>query len=472
MDQDHPGHWLCACRVEAVLKSLRGRNLMLMAAVLFAGQALTTLLVALLVIWPQADRVAGIIARNVSFAGVVLDALPADQRGQFVARVNATGSFRIQPGYGEPPGVDGRPTWLETAVLRALADDLDQRDRMVWRGGGGSPLWVRLELGRQGYFWVSLAPSAGWSPNGALLGAFAIGLVLSLIGGLALQRRINTPLRAMGAAIDAMPDTREIKALSKDAPAEIANMAQAFDRMAARLAAEEADRSFMLAGISHDLKTPIAKLRIAAEMVDLGDQKALVERQFERLDAMLGQFLDFGRGTESEPPAIIDPAAAIEAVIDALGIRSETRIIKHATDCLVFARPVAFDRAITNLLRNAGMHGGPPIEITIADANEGLGIAIRDHGPGAPPALLERLGRPFLRGDAARPSDGSVGLGLAIASRFAADNGGSIAFANRPEGGFEALLTLPRPVAAESHRNRQNADRSNKSHVPGKRTGV
>jgi two-component system, OmpR family, osmolarity sensor histidine kinase EnvZ len=137
-----------------VLKSLRGRNIVLMAAMLLLGQVLALVFVSVAVIRPQANRVAGLLARNVRMIGATLDALPVGQREAFVARVNNLDAFRIQPGHGNPPGADGRPTFLETAVLRAVAADLGQQGDMVWRGGGSQRLWVRIKLGDQGYYWV------------------------------------------------------------------------------------------------------------------------------------------------------------------------------------------------------------------------------------------------------------------------------------------------------------------------------
>jgi two-component system, OmpR family, osmolarity sensor histidine kinase EnvZ len=436
-----------------VLKSLRGRNIVLMAAMLLLGQVLAMLLVSLFVIGPQANRVAGILARNVRIVGATLDALAPGERTRFVARVNRSGAFKIQPGHGDPPGENGRPTLLETAVLRSVAADLGQQGEMVWRGGGGQALWVRVRLGDQGYYWISLAPTPGWSPNGALVGSVAAALILSLAAGLALQRRVNRPLNALAEAIDAMPDTQPVRTLAGHGPIEIASVAQSFERMAARLSAQEADRAFMLAGISHDLKTPIAKLRLAAALSPSGDEAhdAMIERQLDRLDRMLDQFLDFGRGTDAEPPEPVEALIVIRGVLDALGFAD--RMVAHDTSALVFVRPVAFERTLTNLIRNALLHGAEPVAVALG-AQSGMAIiTVRDAGPGVEPWLLDRLGEPFVRGDASRPSDGGVGLGLAIAARFAHQHDGHLRFANRPEGGFEAVLTLPlykRPSASSA----------------------
>lgn len=425
-----------------MLKSLRARNIALMAGMLFLGQALTVALVAGFVILPQAERIATILARNIRMVGTTLDALPADERVRFIARVNGEATIRIVPAGGEIPGADGRPSLLETAVLRQLAAELGQTGTMVWRGGGGAPLWVRMRLGKQADYWVALAPSPGWSPSGALVGAVAVGLALSLLAGLALQRRVNRPLKALADAVDAMPDTAPARLLAEDAPEEIASVARSFEAMAARLAAQEADRALMLAGISHDLKTPIAKLRLAAALRGgSDDDTAMIERQFERIDRMLGQFLDFGRGIDAEQAERLALRAAVSDVARTLGLAPDS--ITGGEGLFVRVRPIAFERAVTNLVRNALTHGRPPVSIELARDTRMARLSVNDAGDGVDPALLAALDRPFVRGNAARPSDGGTGLGLAIVRRFAEHHGGTLTCENRAGGGFTVTLRLP-----------------------------
>lgn len=425
-----------------MLGSLRARNVALMAGMLLLGQLLTMAMVAAFVIAPQADRIASILGRHVRTVGATLNALPATERAAFIARVNSSDTFLIIRGGGEPPGADGRPTWLETRVLRSLAADLGQSENMVWRGGGGQPLWVWLRLGNGDPYWVSLAPSPGWTPTGALLGAVAIGLTLSLIAGLLLQRRINRPLKALADAVDAMPDPHSVAHLVDEAPAEIATVATSFERMTARLRAQEADRAFMLAGISHDLKTPIAKLRLAAALRETGDadDDAMIARQFERIGRMLDQFLDFGRGMDAEQPQRINVWQAVSDVALSAGLSSDC--MQGDRSVLASVRPVALERAIANLFRNAIIHGHPPISIVVRKEAGRAIVEVVDSGDGVEPTLLHQLDNPFFRGDAARPSDGGVGLGLAIASRFAREHGGMLRFENIETGGFRVELAI------------------------------
>ena len=428
-----------------MLKSLRSRQVALMAVVLLVTQALTLALVVELALFPQIKRVAGLLAHNVRMLSTAIEALPPGDRAGFIDRINATGKIRIVSGTGPAPGVDGRPTVIEQQALTALAVELGQQRTMVWRGGGGKQLWVHLQLGPHDAYWVALAPSTGWSPSGAGVGSIALALALALLGGLLLQRWVNRPLKALADAVDAMPDARPVRALAAHGPDEITSVARSFDRMAARLEAQERERAFMLAGISHDLKTPLAKLRLATALHPTGDveQDAMIERQLDRIDRMLGQFLDFGRGNDSELASRVDIAALIDAVLATLDLKHGVTV-RTAGTMTAMLKPLAFERALTNLLRNAVNHGAPPIEIDCVAHDDQLSITVADAGPGVAEAAIERLRTPFVRGEDSRPSDGSVGLGLAIVDRFVADLGGRFLLANRPTGGFAATIILPR----------------------------
>lgn len=428
-----------------MLKSLRGRNIVLMATMLLLGQLVATVLISLFVISPQANRIAGILANNVRMVGATLDALPSKERTKFIARINASGAFRIQPGFGEPPGADGRPSLIETTVLRTLASELKQKDDMVWRGGGTTQLWVRLRLGHQGYYWISVAPSPGWTPNGALVGSVALALALSLAAGLVLQRRINRPLAALAIAVDAMPDTRLVEDLKKNSPVEIADLACSFELMQARLAAQDANRTLMLAGISHDLKTPLAKIRlaIALDPPREDDTTAMLERQLDRMQSMLAQFLDFGRGVDGEPIDYVHVGSAVHAAIAATEANVTVSGPASMNELYVMVRPQSFERALINLIRNAFDHGEPPVSIDFKAHGDNVEISVRDCGWGIQSDMLPVVIDPFVRGNPSRPSDGGTGLGLAIVARFAREHGGSLELVNRDTGGFAAILRLP-----------------------------
>ncbi|MCJ2182633.1 ATP-binding protein, partial [Novosphingobium sp. 1949] len=225
-------------------------------------------------------------------------------------------------------------------------------------------------------------------------------------------------------------------------PAEIAAVGGAFNRMAERLRRDEAERALMLAGVSHDLRTPLTRLRLCLAMMRCSDDEleTTANRQVDRIEAMLEQFLDMARGFAQEPVCDCDLVAVLEAALrdaDPEGVvETDLPATLHAA-----LRPVAVARAVGNLLGNALRHGQPGVCLRLERTGEGVVITVRDHGPGFDAASAERLLRPFARGNSARGGDGT-GLGLAIVERVALAHGGQVRFAQR-EGGFEARLHLP-----------------------------
>jgi two-component system, OmpR family, osmolarity sensor histidine kinase EnvZ len=228
--------------------------------------------------------------------------------------------------------------------------------------------------------------------------------------------------------------------LATDGPLEIAAVAGSFNRMAQRLRDFEANRALLLAGISHDLRTPLAKIRLA---LALGpglepDAETLIDAQFDQLDALLGQFLDFGRWMDGETAAVRDIAADVRAV--AAEIDPALAATIAAAPVSMTVRPMALRRGIANMIENARRHGAAPIEISISISAAEVAICVDDRGPGVPDALLPGLATPFVHGGAA----GSTGLGLAIVRHVAQAHEGRLILGNRPGGGFRQRLELPR----------------------------
>lgn len=420
-----------------MLKSLHARNVALLVVVVLAGQILSFLLIWALAIRPQAERVGTIMARNIAAISATMDGLPPPERSKLIARINSGGAIQLVQGNVPPPEVAGIPTLLERIFIRSFAREMRRDDVIVWQEHSTGRMWVRVVLGGEPW-WVTYQRPHGWSPNGALFASFCITVALALAGGILLQRRVARPLEAFADAADATKAATVPPPLATDGPEEIARVARSFNAMAARLAAQEADRTLMLAGISHDLRTPLAKLRLELALIPGIDPRteAAMARHFERIDAMLTQFLDFARGIDGEPAA---PVGLVE-LVEQLGFDVE---IEGEAGIVIEAPPVALQRAIANLVRNAVLYGKPPIAVRISGDTTMVRIAVEDQGKGIDPDLLARVDQPFVRGDRARPSDGGTGLGLAIARHVAVRLGGSLALENREGGGFVAALLLP-----------------------------
>ncbi|HWA39563.1 MAG TPA: ATP-binding protein [Burkholderiales bacterium] len=212
--------------------------------------------------------------------------------------------------------------------------------------------------------------------------------------------------------------------------------------MASDLASMERERAMVLAGISHDLRSPLSRLRLALELSDTAREAAQpMIADIDEIDTVIGQFLDYARG-ESEEKRPYDPGRLL---VDLAGhyARLGHKVQLHDAPLPTFPlAAIGVRRAVSNLVDNALRYAGEPVEIHAEAAGDKVIIEVRDRGPGIPPAETERMKRPFTRLDAARTRPGGSGLGLAIVERVARAHGGSLDLLPREGGGLVARLTL------------------------------
>ena len=435
----------------ALPRSLLRRNVVLMVGVVLAGQVVAGLLVMALVIQPQVNRIAQLTADMVSVLTQVIDDLPESQRPAMLARIESGGKVLIR--LSEPPRTDMQPglrnrmpNFIERQFIRALSSRLDGQGDLNWRRSTDNRLWFRLKLARQ-MVWVSVTPPSGRSAMQTLFYAFVVAFLVAAAAGLLLQRRLDAPLRRLAAQVDAFPPDaakrgQVVPTLETSGPEEVAAVASAFNRLTERLARDEAERTLMLAGVSHDLRTPLTRLRLCLEMMSGTDAQieATAARQVERIEAMLEQFLDFARGFADESITSCNVSELLRIVArdcDALG---ETEVdVDDGLHAMLRCQAVA--RAVGNLLGNALRHGERPVRIAAHAVGRSLVIEVSDAGQGFDPAAGEHLMRPFARGDNARGGDGA-GLGLAIAESVASAHAGRLHF-RKQQGRFCALMEFP-----------------------------
>lgn len=424
-----------------MLKSLHARNTALLVGTVLMGQLLALILLYALVIRPQVARAADIMARNIAAVSLAMDDVPEAKRTTLIAQINAGGAVRILDGNRQPPEDRAVPNLLERLFMQSFAREMASDDVIVWQGGQIGQLWVRVPMGGRPY-WVSYERPGGWTPNGALAASFLIAVTMALIAGILMQQRIAEPLRNLAAAADSTQRDRLPERLPIDGPTELAVVAGSFNAMRDRLAEQDERRTHMLGAISHDLRTPLAKIRLELAMVtDIKpDSEALIVRQLERLDAMLSQFLDFGRGIENEAPVPTNMLELVQEVADDFDLET---IVDGPASSLALVRPLAVKRAITNIMRNAEVYGAPPIEARLRRKGRMIVIAIRDHGKGVKDADLPHLAEPFFRSDIARGMTGGSGLGFAIATETAITHGGALKIVNAVGGGLLVEMSIP-----------------------------
>jgi protein-histidine pros-kinase len=278
----------------------------------------------------------------------------------------------------------------------------------------------------------------------------ALSALLALIVGVGILTwvcvRIATrPLSRLAAAARALGENPERAPLEPAGPVEVVQATEAFNQMQQRIAAHMHERTRLLAAISHDLQTPITRLRLRAEMVDSEDLKARIQADLDAMQSLIREGLDYARSMEaSAPPQPIDLTALLAALCGDAADMGWKVTVTGETTVPFMGQPLALRRALWNLIEN-GVKFGVTVDIDIAETPEAHRIVIRDHGPGLPAEERERVFEPFYRTETSRNREtGGTGLGLAITCNLLNVQRGSVTLDNHPEGGLIATVILPR----------------------------
>jgi two-component system osmolarity sensor histidine kinase EnvZ len=330
---------------------------------------------------------------------------------------------------------------LERVAARVRAE-LGPATRFAAARDGMRGFWVSFFIDED-EFWVML-PRERFEPELGLgwLGWGALLLALALLGAWLIAATLSRPLRALAGAARRVGHGETPEPLAESGPRELATVSTAFNRMARDLEALERERAMVLAGISHDVRTPLSRLRLALEMsgAEAGAAQGM-SADIDEMDQVIGQFLEFARGA-NEVRERLDPGPLLEEVGEHYAkLGKEVRV--RAGPIAPFAlQRMALRRAITNLVDNALRYAGEPVEIEARMDGGRVVVEVLDRGPGIPEAEAERLKQPFTRLDPARSGRGGAGLGLAIVERVARAHGGRLELVQRPGGGLIARLSL------------------------------
>lgn len=343
-----------------------------------------------------------------------------------------------------PPANDDLP-----GGLRRFLDDI--RDRMapgtdVRIGPPGHPpkLWVR---GPQDARWIVVPaqPLRPMRPIDRMIPWFVIIFSAAVIAALVAAWMLQQPLRALAQAVARFGRGQPVPPVAERGPREMRQLTRGFNQMVKEVERTDKDRAVMLAGVAHDLKTPLARLRLRAEMMDEQKVRDGVVRDVDSMAHIVDQFLVFAHdgADRSEPVEVDDQCERIARNYRTVG--GETLVIErrlHAGP--EFRLPAAtLERLVSNLLDNAHAYGAPPVVIETSREEEVFALTVRDHGKGISDQDLTQASRPFVRLDPARGGNGHSGLGLAIVERLVRRAGGEIAIGNGKSGGLEVRMTFP-----------------------------
>lgn len=337
---------------------------------------------------------------------------------RFFATMLATARAQLGPSTQLAASINGQPgIWISFSV--------DETDEDIY--------WLMLpgERAESEFPWHWL----GWG---------CASLIMALLVAWLIVSRVTQPLRVLARAASEVGRGLHPEAIPERGAIELQQLARAFNGMSEDLNRINAERAEVLAGLSHDLRTPLARLRLEAELSIHDDhaRNAVID-DIEQMDAIIGQFLDFARGESGEAPELADINEIVIQVAETLGRREEPPTLALAELPQVRIHRKALTRAIVNLLENARKYGGEPVTLQTSSVGGEVRVDILDRGPGIPQHEVERLKRPFTRLEGARTDATGTGLGLAIVDRIARLHNGSIDLIAREGGGLIARLRIP-----------------------------
>jgi two-component system, OmpR family, osmolarity sensor histidine kinase EnvZ len=400
---------------------------------------------------PRAQQMAAQVISIVTITRAALTHSAPDSRRELLFDLASNEGIRIYPleesDTVEPAADTGLMPVLAAHVKAQLGKDTKFADAVNDVAG----FWVSFHIDDDEY-WLRLDRERieGVS-NIQWLGWGTMALILTLLGAVFISRLINQPLARITAATRAIAKGRYPEPLPEKGPTEIREANRSFNQMAADLNRIESDRAVILAGISHDLRTPLARMQLEVEMAKLPDEaRTGMQSDLEQMDAIIGQFLEYAKPTGSGRAASVDLSGLLNDCVREGERLADLNITADiAADVNVFGNATDLKRLINNLFENARRYGktgdSSRTEIDLLCRTEGGNalIDISDKGPGVPEKEMEHLLRPFTRLDTARGQANGAGLGLAIVERIVKRHNGSLKLSNKPEGGLRIRIALP-----------------------------
>ncbi|MDO4231559.1 MAG: ATP-binding protein [Lautropia sp.] len=403
----------------------------------------------------QSRRVAAELASSVRFASEALKHVPDASQSALLAELSAGKGLSLL----RRNTTDQVEPWLDreigAEVERVLGRRLGAGVTLASRVNGKEGLWVGFQIGQASYWLMSSPERLSASPLGdrIQLGALALLLVLAMIAALMITRLVNGPLANLGRSIDRLSRGEPPPRLREKGPPEIALLNRRFNDLAGDLQAMDADRAIVLAGVSHDVRTPLTRLRLEVEMSPLPEsaQASMIE-EIERIDSIVHQFVEFASPLERT----VEPVDINQVLSQFLRLYSRERaggmlsVFKKIEHGLVWqGNPVLLERILSNVFENAIKYATTPgergVRIDIFGRRHdkgGVELIFRDHGPGVPESALPKLARPFARLDTERSTIGGSGLGLAIVARLARRTRGGMIIENASGGGLKIRVVL------------------------------
>jgi two-component system osmolarity sensor histidine kinase EnvZ len=399
---------------------------------------------------PRGEQIAAQVTSVVTITRAALLHSAPELRRELLFDLASNQGIRIYP-REEDDVTDSMPdTDLMNVIEENVRQRLGQDTQFAGEVNDVRGFWVSFRIDDDDY-WLMMDRERIERTSGIQwVGWVTVTLVLSLLGAVFISRLINQPLARLSSAARAVARGLTPAALPDRGPAEIREANQSFNQMVQDLNQVESDRAVILAGISHDLRTPIARMLLEVEMARLPEEaRCGMQSDLAQMEAIIGQFLDYARPAEAGSYSAFDLSALLRKMSEEAA-RGPDVIISASIDPSLMAKgnPTEVGRMISNLIENARRYGKTPgtdvtsIEISAVRDGRQVRMEIADHGPGLPDAQIPYLLRPFTRLETARTHANGAGLGLAIVDRVVQRHQGRLEIKNRETGGLAVRVWL------------------------------
>lgn len=386
----------------------------------------------------------GTLETDVATSIAILDRVPAEERPQWLERLNR-GSYRFVLGPGDPgvPDLSARAKEIASRIEEAAGGKFEIRVESI--PGQAPRLQAHLTLTDGAPLTLDVTPRgvmpiAQWLPY-----VFAVQMALIILCVWLAVRLATRPLGQLVSAADALDPSRKGAPMAETGPSEVAHAARAFNAMRDRIDHYLEERVQILAAISHDLQTPITRMKLRAEMADESIERDKLIRDLGEIERLVQDGIAYARSAHGnvEKVSRIDIASFVESMVYDYQDTGKAVAVIEGVAGTVKTRPHALRRILTNFIDNALKFAGSA-EIMMEKRGKAVAITVMDHGPGIPDSELDAAMQPFYRLEQSRNREtGGAGLGLAIAQQLATAIGGSIRIYNRKSGGLAAEVVIP-----------------------------
>lgn len=393
---------------------------------------------------PRTRQTAQLVVSVVNLTRAAVMSAAPEWRGALFSELAEAEGLRVQPADADevldPLPAHSPEMQLMVEKVRAV---LGAETRFAAQRNGVPALWVSFFIGHE-EFWLALPLERIEHPVSQVLLLWGVVVVvLALLGAYFIARQVARPLKRLAQAARQIGRGETPESLPEQGAQEVVAVSHAFNQMSADLAANERERALVLAGISHDLRTPLTRVRIAAELSDDALLRDGLVSDVEQMDTVIAQFLDYARLDENESSVVTDVHNLASEVVQRFVSSAKSIHLELQSIPEFSVRPLLLKRALSNLLDNAIKYGSGEITVQLYCEADKVILAVLDRGISIPQSQHDAVKRPFIRLNAARSDVSGSGLGLAIVERAAKLHHGEFRLEEREGGGLAARLILP-----------------------------